>query len=92
MRRNDHRRAVYHFVAGIMATGFFVSPLITENEGFVRLLNPSQPSTNDTEVLAMRLDSDVRGWFGTYKVTFRQYEYGSPCVDPPFKGENKFRR
>ena len=79
---NNHR-AVYRVVAGMMETGFFVSPLITDNEGFVRLFDPSQPLTEETKVLAMRLDSDGRGWSGTYRITFRQYEYGSSWPENP---------
>ena len=60
-----------------METGFFVSPLITDNAGFVRLFDPSQPLADGNKVLSMRLDSGGRGWSGTYRITFRQYEYGS---------------
>jgi hypothetical protein len=74
---SDNQTAVYRVVPGMMETGFFISPLITDNAGFVRLFNPSQPSTEDNKVLAMRLDSDGRGWSGAYKITFRQYDYGS---------------
>jgi hypothetical protein len=74
----NNQKAVYRVVAGMMKTGFFVSPLITDNKGFVGLFYPSQPLTGGNKVLAMRLDSGGGGWSGTYRITFSQYEYGSP--------------
>ena len=74
---SNNSRAVYRVVAGMTETGLFVSPLITDNEGFVRLFDPSQSMTEEAKVIAMRIDSDGRGWSGTYRITFRQYQYGS---------------
>jgi Ca2+/Na+ antiporter len=74
---SDNHRAVYRVVAGMMKTGFFVSPLITDNAGIERLFDSSQPSKEGIKVLSMRLDSNGRGWSSTYRITFRQYEYGS---------------
>jgi hypothetical protein len=74
---SNNQKAVYRVVAGMMETGFFVSPLITDNAGFVRLFDPSPPLTEGTQVRTIRLDSDGRGWSGTYRIAFRQYEYGS---------------
>ncbi len=56
---SNNQRAVYRVVAGMMKTGFFVSPLITDNAGFVRLFDPSQPLTGGNKVRFMRLDSEA---------------------------------
>ena len=60
----------------MMETGFFVSPLIDDNAGFVRLFDASQVLRDGNKVRSMRLDSNGRGWSDSYRITFRQYDYG----------------
>ena len=71
----NNRRATYRVIRGMMETGFFVSPLITDNDGFARLFNPSEPGLEDETVRSVRLDAAATGWSGAYKIAFRRYEY-----------------
>jgi hypothetical protein len=71
---NNGQRVSYRVIAGMMKTGFFVSPLITDNEGFVRLFDASHPPLED-KVRSLRLDASGPGWPDTYTITFRRYEY-----------------
>ena len=71
---ND-RRVTYRVIRGMMETGFFVSPLITDNDGFARLFNPSEPWREDERVRSIRLDSAASGWSSAYKIAFNKYEY-----------------
>jgi hypothetical protein len=71
----NNRRLVYRTFANMMKTGFFLSPLITDNEDFVRLFSASGPLREDDKVRSMRLSSDGPGWLDRYTITFRRYEY-----------------
>ncbi len=71
----NNRRVTYRVIRGMMETGFFVSPLITDNDGFARLFNPSEPLREDERARSMRLDAAGSGWSGAYKIAFRKYEY-----------------
>lgn len=72
---DDGQRGSYRVIAGMMKTGFFVSPLITDNDGFVRLFDASQLPRKEDKVRSLRLDASGAGWLDTYTITFRKYEY-----------------
>ena len=74
----DGQSRRYRVIPNMMHTGFFLSPLVIDNNGLVRLFDPSKALTDETKVRSLSLDSDGRGWSGSYTITFRQYEYGSP--------------
>jgi hypothetical protein len=69
------RQVRYRVIAGMMETGFFISPLITDNDGFMRLFDPSVAMRPEDKVHSLRLDAQGRGWRNKYTITFRQYEY-----------------
>jgi len=69
---------IYRVNANMMETGFFLSPLVTTNEGFLRLFDPNTPPRDEDEAQSIALD--VSGgpktcWNKVYTVTFKQYEY-----------------
>lgn len=71
----DGHTASYRVIAGMMKTGFFLSPLVTSNEDFARLFNPSEPLRDDEKIRTLRLDAEGRGWNDSYTIAFHQYEY-----------------
>jgi len=71
-------KSIYRVNANMMETGFFLSPLVTTNEGFLRLLDPNTSPHEEDKVQSIALD--VSGgrttcWKKDYTVTFKQYEY-----------------
>jgi hypothetical protein len=71
----DGHTASYRVIAGIMKTGFFLSPLVTSNEDFAHLFNPLEPTRDDEKIRTLRLDAEGKGWNNRFTVSFRQYEY-----------------
>ncbi len=71
----DGRRVAYEVVANMMKTGFFISPLIVDNDGFVRLFNSARPLRENDKVRSVRLDADGPGWRNTFTIAFREYQY-----------------
>jgi hypothetical protein len=60
----------------MMQTGFFVSPLVTSNAGFVRLFDSDAPSSEDESVRSIALlvaGPRSARWSNAYTVTFKQY-------------------
>jgi len=76
--RRNGEASVYRVSANMMETGFFLSPLVTNNVDFMTLFNPSAGMREDDVVKSIALE--VPGgrsvcWNQTYTVSFKQYEY-----------------
>jgi hypothetical protein len=71
-------RLIYRVNADMMETGFILSPLVTTNEGFIRLFDPSTRSRQEERVqkIALNVSGGLTAcWKKDYTVAFEQYEY-----------------
>jgi hypothetical protein len=74
----DGKQSAYRVNANMMETGFFLSPLVTTNDDFVRLFRPDSPPQAGGRVksfaLAVAGDKSIV-WEMAYTATFKQYQY-----------------
>lgn len=76
--RHNGETSSYRVNANMMQTGFFLSPLVVDNDGFVRLFDPSRTLRDDDlvkSIALMPLRGQTVSWSKTYDITFKQYEY-----------------
>ncbi len=78
VRMRNGQVSVYRVNANMMETGFLLSPHVTNNDGFMRLFDPSAVAREADAVKSIALE--VPGgrsicWNKTSSITFKQYEY-----------------
>jgi hypothetical protein len=75
---NSGEEATYRVNAGMMESGFFLSPVVDANQSFTRLFDPAAGWAESQRVRSIALHVEkgrTFAWSKVYFICFQEYEY-----------------